>query len=158
MVQEFIDGRPPPRLDDTVAEQMIQILGLQAAMFPGAAGGWGQWAWGVVFQDWHGLRDRVASGIPGGSRIVAAVDAIARACPPGPLSSRDLVHGNFNLANTILTAGRLWVVDVESLGAGPRAYDLAEALLVGAGHGHVTESAAARLWAYAAGLVARPCS
>ena len=37
-------------------------------------------------------------------------------------------------------------------GAGPRAYDLAEALLVGAGHGHVTESAAARLRAYAAGL------
>ncbi len=152
VVQEFIDGRPPPRLDDTVAEQMIQILGLQAGMFPGAAGGWGQWAWGVVFEDWHGLRDRVASGVPGGSRIVAAVDAIAGACPPGPLSSPDLVHGNFNLANTILTAGRLWVVDVESLGAGPRAYDLAEALLVAAGHGHATKSAAARLWAYAAGL------
>jgi hypothetical protein len=106
----------------------------------------------VVFEDWDGLRDRVASGIPGGPRIVAAVDAIAGACPPGPLSGQDLVHGNFSLANTIATAGRLWVVDVEALGAGPRAYDLAEALLVGAGHGHVTESAAARLWAYAAGL------
>ena len=67
---------------------MIQILGLQAAMFPGAAGGWGQWAWGVVFEDWHGLRDRVASGVPGGSRIVAAVNAITGACPPGPLSSQ----------------------------------------------------------------------
>ena len=44
------------------------------------------------------------------------------------------------------------MVDVEALGAGPRAYDLAEALLVGAGHGHVTKSAAARLWACAAGL------
>src|SRR5262245_14135921 len=75
-----------------------------------------------------------------------------RACPPGPLSGQDLVHGNFNLANTIATPGRLWVVDVEALGAGPRACDLAEALLVGAGHGHVTESAAARLWACAAGL------
>jgi aminoglycoside phosphotransferase (APT) family kinase protein len=83
---------------------------------------------------------------------VAAVDAIAGACPPGPLSGQDLVHGNFNLDNTIATAGRLWVVDIEALGAGPRAYDLAEALLVGAGHGHVTESAAARLWACAAGL------
>src|SRR5206468_3164174 len=115
-------------------------------------GGWGQWAAGVVFEDWDGLRDRVASGVPGGSRIVAAVDAIAGACPPGPLSGQDLVHGNFNLANTIATPARLWVVDVEALGTGPRAYDLAEALLVGAGHGHVTESAAARLWAYAAGL------
>ena len=62
------------------------------------------------------------------------------------------MHGNFNLANTIATPGRLWVVDVEALGAGPRAYDLAEALLVSAGHGHLTESAAARLWACAAGL------
>jgi hypothetical protein len=152
VVQEFVDGRTPPRLDDFVAEQMTGILGLQEAMFPGATDGWGQWAAGVVFEDWGGLRDRVASGVPGGSRIVAAVDAIAGTCPPGPLSGQDLVHGNFNLANTIATPGRLWVVDVEALGAGPRAYDLAEALLVGAGHGHVTESAAARLWAYAAGL------
>ena len=121
-------------------------------MFPGAAGGWGQWAAGVVFEDWHGLRDRVASAVPGGSPIVAAVDAIAAACPPGPLSSQDLVHGNFNLTNTIATPSRLWVVDVEALGTGPRAYDLAEALLVAAGHGHATEPAAARLWAYAAGL------
>jgi len=152
VVQEFIAGRTPPRLDDFVAEQMIGILGLQEAMFPGGSGGWGQWAAGVVFEDWHGLRDRVVSGVPGGSRIVAAVDAIAGACPAGPLSGQDLVHGNFNLANTIATPGRLWVVDVEALGAGPRAYDLAEALLVGAGHGQLTESAAARLWACAAGL------
>ena len=59
---------------------MTGILGLQEAMFPGAAGGWGQWAAGVVFEDWHGLRDRVACGVPGGRRIVAAVDAIAGAC------------------------------------------------------------------------------
>ena len=152
VVQEFIDGRTPPRLDDFVAEQMTGILGLQEAMFPGATGGWGQWAAGVVFEDRDGLRGRGACGVPGGSRIVAAVDAIAGACPPGPLSGQDLVHGNFNLANTIAAAGRLWVVDVEALGAGPRACDLAEALLAGAGQGHVTGSAAARLWACAAGL------
>lgn len=112
----------------------------------------GQRAAGVVFKDWDGLRDRVASGVPGGQRIVASVDAIAQACPPGPLSSQDLVHGNFNLADTIAAQGRLWVVDVEALGAAPRAYDLAEALLVAAGHGHATESAAVRLSAYSAGL------
>ena len=78
---------------------MITILSLQASMFPRAAGGWGRWAAGVVFEDWECLRDRVSSGVPGGRRIVAAVDAIAQTCPPGPLSSQDLVHGNFNLAN-----------------------------------------------------------
>ena len=51
VVQEFIDGRAPPRLDEFVAEQMTGILGLQEAIFPGAAGGWGQWAAGVVFED-----------------------------------------------------------------------------------------------------------
>ena len=81
VVQEFIDGRAPPCLDDFVAEQMTRILGLQEAMFPGGSGGWGQWAAGVVFEDRHGLRDRVASGVPGGSRIVVAVDAIAGAVP-----------------------------------------------------------------------------
>jgi hypothetical protein len=73
-VEEFIDGRPPPQLNDAVAEQMIEILGLQALLFPGAVGGWGQWASGVVFEDWDGLRDRVVSGVPGGRRLVAAVD------------------------------------------------------------------------------------
>ena len=62
----------------------------------------------MVFEDWDGLRGRVACGVPGGSRIVAAVDAIAAACRPGPLSGQDLVHGNFYLADTIAAAGRLW--------------------------------------------------
>jgi hypothetical protein len=152
VVQEFIDGRPPPRLDDLVAEQMTRILGLQAAMFPGATGGWGP------VGGRGGVRGLARAAGPGRprrprrSRIVAEVDDIAGACPPGPLPGQDLVHGNFNLANTIATTGRLWVVDVEALGAGPRAYDVAEALLVAAGHGHATEPAAARLWVYAAGL------
>jgi aminoglycoside phosphotransferase (APT) family kinase protein len=152
VLQDFIDGRPPSQLNDAVAQQMIGILDLQASLFPGATPGWGQWAWGVVFDDWDGLRDRVRLGVPEGQRIVAAVDAIARACSPEPLSSHDLVHGNFNLANTIATPGRLWVVDVEGVGVGPRAYDLAEALLVSSGYGHVTESAEATLWAYGAEL------
>jgi hypothetical protein len=101
VVQEFINGRPPPRLNDTAAGQMTRIPGLQAAMFPGAAGGWGQWAAGVVFEDRHGPRNRAAPAVPGGSQIVAAVDAIAAACPPGPLPGQDPAHRNFNLANTI---------------------------------------------------------
>ena len=60
VVQEFIAGRAPPRLDDCAAEQMTGILGLQEAMFPGAAGGWGQWAAGVVFEGWDGLRGLVS--------------------------------------------------------------------------------------------------
>src|SRR5260370_9906702 len=76
VLQEFIDGRTPPCLDDFVAEQMTRILGLQEAMFPGATDGWGQWAAGGVFEDWDGLRDRIASGVPGGSRSGAAVDAL----------------------------------------------------------------------------------
>jgi len=94
--------------------------------------------WRAVREDRDGRR---AAGCPGHVRW-----------GPGPLSSHDLVHGNFNLANTIAAPGRLWVVGVEALGAGPRAYDLAEALLVAAGSGHLTGSAAARLWAYGAGL------
>jgi hypothetical protein len=90
----------------------------------------------------------------GGSRAVLSGGRATRSgcSAPGALSGQDLLHGNFNLANTIATAGRLWLTDVEGLGAGPRAYDLAEALLAGAEHGHLTGSAAARLWACAAGM------
>jgi hypothetical protein len=152
VLQEFIDGSPPPLLDEAVAEQMIGILDVQAGLCTGAGGGWGEWAWGVVFDDWDGMRDRARTGVPGGRRIVAAVDAIAASCQARPLSNNDLVHGNFNLANAIATPGRLWLVDVEALGPGPRAYDLAETLLVAAEHGHISEPAGTRLWAYAAGL------
>jgi hypothetical protein len=152
VLQEFIDGRTPGRLDEAVAEQMMEILCVQASLCSGASGGWGEWAWGVVFDDWEGMRDRARSAMPGGQRIVSAVDTIAAGCAQGPLSSQDLVHGNFNLANSIAAKSKLWLVDVEGLAPGPRAYDLAEALLVAAELRHATESAEARLWAYASTL------
>jgi hypothetical protein len=47
VVQEFIDGRAPPRLDGPVAEQMTRILGCRRHCFPGrpADGGSGRPEW-----------------------------------------------------------------------------------------------------------------
>src|SRR5258708_19722068 len=84
VLQEFIDGRTPPRLDDAVAEQMIEILGVQASLFPGAAGGWGEWAWGVVFEDWESLRDRARSGAPRRRPTVPPANPIPTPSPPHP--------------------------------------------------------------------------
>ena len=151
-MQEFIDGRLLPQLDHAVADKMIEILDLQASLFPAAADGWGQWASGVVFEDWDGLRDRVSSGVPGGRRVVAAVDAIAAACSPEPLSGHDLVTATSTSPTpSPPPAGSGWSTSRPSVPA-LRVYDLAEALLVGVGEDQVTESAAARLWAYGAGL------
>ena len=40
----------------------------EAAMFPGAAGGWGQWAWGECSRTGTGCGDRVGSWFPRRSR------------------------------------------------------------------------------------------
>jgi hypothetical protein len=101
-----------------------------------------------MFEDWEGLRGRVYP-LPGGEQIVHSVDAIAERCTSEPLCSCDLVHGDFNLTNTLITPKGLWFIDVEALGPGRRVYDLTKTLVVAGIFGHATEAALSRLWSYA---------
>jgi hypothetical protein len=148
VLQEFIEGSQPPAIDRHVADQMIEIFDIQAGLTPAAAEGWGDWIARVMFEDWEGLRGRVHP-LPGGERIVRSVDAIAEKCKDEPLCSGDLVHGDFNLTNTLSTPKGLWFIDVESLGPGPRVYDLAKTLVVAGIFGHATDVGLRRLWSYA---------
>ena len=155
VLQEFVSGQRPLQLDDRVAALMAEVLEVQAGLGRLAGPGWSQWAWGTVFEDWGGLRAAVRAGLPRGGEIVAAVDAIASSCSAAPLGAADLVHGNFEAGNTLLDGNRLWVVDAQGVSGGGRAYDLVEALMVGAALGPATRSGLNRLWAYAHTLPAR---
>ena len=148
VLQEFIDGSRPPTIDRQIADQMIEIFKLQSGLMPAAHAVWGEWITGVMFDDWEGLRGRVYP-LPGGKRIVHRVDAIAERCGSRSLSTRDLVHGDFNLTNTLITSKGLWFIDVEALGAGPGVYDLAKTLIVAGIFGHATDAGLSRLWSHA---------
>jgi aminoglycoside phosphotransferase (APT) family kinase protein len=155
VLQEFAAGQRPARLDDRVAALMAEVLEVQAGLGTLAGPGWSQWAWGTVFEDWGGLRATVRARVPQGGEIVAAADAIASSCGAAPLGAADLVHGNFEAGNTLLDGNRLWVVDAQGASGGSRAYDLIEALMVGAALGPATGAGLARLWAYGQTLPAR---
>ena len=153
ILQEFIDGSQPPTIDRHVADQLVEIFKIQSGLMiqsgqtPAAHAVWREWITGIMFDDWEGLRARVYP-LPGGERIVQGVDAIAERCGGEQLSGRDLVHGDFNLTNTLTTAQGLWFIDVEALGAGPSVYDLAKTLIVAGIFGHATDAGLRRLWSY----------
>ena len=149
VLQEFASGQRPARLDERVAALMVEVLEVQAGLGKLAGPGWSEWAWGTVLEDWGDYRAAVRAGFPRGGEVVAAVDAIASSCGAAPLDAADLVHGNFEAGNTLLDGNRLWVVDAQGVSGGSRAYDLIEALMLGAALGPVTGAGLARLWAYA---------
>lgn len=155
LLQEFVDGTCPERLDADTAAGMAAALDVQAGLAPDLDRNFGTWAHGVVFEDWDGLRRRVSDGFPGGDRICRAVDQIAARVSAEPLSSGDLVHAEFSRGNVLLSEGRVWLVDAQNLGRGPRAYDVAEALLLSAAFENATKEGEDVLWSYARTLDAR---
>lgn len=148
-LQAFVEGVQPPLLDVATADWLIEIFTLQAGMLPGHAGGWDAWVHRVLYDDWEKLRRRVLP-LPGGDAIVGRVDAIAAACVGVNVTAHDLVHGDFNLTNTLVNGQGLWIIDAESLQSGPRALDPIKALIVSNTFGHASPDGLDRLWAYAA--------
>ena len=110
VLQEYVCGGRPERLDARVAAGLTEALDVQVGLGDGT-NGWGERACGVVFEDWSGYRARVIAEFPGGGEIVRLVDEIAATCAGGSLAESDLVHGNFGLVNAIDDGKRVWLVD-----------------------------------------------
>lgn len=153
ILQEFIIGDQPPVIDPHVADQLAEIIRLQAGLLPAdgsrhaAPGGWDQWIAGVVFDDLDGLRSRIRR-LPGAERIIGSVDAIAAELSGEVVPSSDLVHGDLNLTNVLLTSSGLQLIDVDALAPGPRAFDLAKVIMVSTYMDHATDAGLARLWSH----------
>jgi hypothetical protein len=147
-LQDCVAGGAPPLLDARVADQLVEIFSLQAGALPGWSGGWDAWVHRVIDEDWEDLRARVEP-LPGGDAVVRSVDSIATACSGVRVTANDLVHGDFNLTNTLTANGVLWVIDAESLHCGPRALDPIKTLIVAGSFDHATPGGIDRIWAYA---------
>ena len=148
VLQAYVPGRRPERLDARVVAGLTEALEVQVGLGDDTHG-WGDWACGVVFEDWSGCRARVTAGFPGGREVVRLVDAIAATCAGASLAEEDLVHGNFGLVNAVDDGNRIWLVDAHNLGSGPVAYDLAEAVLSASAGTSVTAAGIEMLWRWA---------
>jgi aminoglycoside phosphotransferase (APT) family kinase protein len=153
ILQDFISGERPAAIDPGVADQLAEIIHIQAGLLPAdrslhaALGGWDRWIAGVVFDDLGGLRSRIRD-LPGAGRIIHSVDAIAAELSGEVVSGSDLVHGDLNLTNVLLANSGLQLIDVDALAPGPRAFDLAKVIMVSTYIDHATDAGLARLWSH----------
>jgi serine/threonine protein kinase len=125
---EFADGEWPPRVTDSLAEQMLALTDLQRDAAPQPDPDWPAKVAGMITEgdpslDIHPQRLR---GHPTGRRILRTAQAALDACDPEYLRSTDVVHGDFAPENLLVDDGRISaVIDWEQSRAGDVAFDLA---------------------------------
>ncbi len=130
ILEEFIDGTRPTRLDSGLLDQLLAANRIQAGLRPNAGRSWSAYIRRVVFENEAGDAARLrthAETAPLGDRLERAT-AGARGLV---LPDTDLVHGDFTLWNVLVRGGTAHLIDAAHAGRGTRAYDLAS-LLVGA--------------------------
>lgn len=122
-VQEFVDGSPPSVLDSRAADLLLDVVDRQAKLNPDPERSWSDYARGVVFGDG---RSRLMASGEAGAAVVDAFDRLCRPLHDLPLPADDMVHGDLDLDNVMISDGRAsGVVDIEAVGSGSRVFDLA---------------------------------
>jgi len=128
LLYEVVDGVWPPRVDDSLAGQMLAVIDLQRDAAPRANPDWPDTLASMITVgdpslDLHPqrLRDR-----PVGEDILDLAQAAFDACEPSHLRCTDVVHGDFAPENLLVRDGRITaVVDWEQSRVGDVAFDLA---------------------------------
>jgi hypothetical protein len=125
-IQEFVDGHHRKELDEVTLDALLAVNALQADLEPPASNDWSRWVREVVYDAREGILDAVVGYSLGGSRFGSAVDRIRTYAGQVDLPNHDLVSGVFSLENVLFNeSGVVGVVDVQALGRGTRAFDLA---------------------------------
>jgi aminoglycoside phosphotransferase (APT) family kinase protein len=130
---EFVEGSVPDRVDRRFVRAVLPVIQRQAALRPHTDQNWSAYAMDVVFRGASAFMPTVAAFSPTGARLVRAIERTTRRDDGCALSEEDLVHGNLDPGNVIFRGDEIVaVVDVEAIGKGSRAVDIA-GLVVSAG-------------------------
>jgi hypothetical protein len=125
-IQQFVEGEHRERLDDRTLDALLAVNEIQADLDPPSGLDWSSWALEVVYDGRDGILDQVSRFPAGGARLLSAVERVRSAAGRPELPGDDLVCGVFALENILFGSnGVAGVVDVEALGRGTRAFDLA---------------------------------
>lgn len=125
---EFAEGEWPPRVDDSLATQMLALNDLQRDAAPEPGPAWPEVLANLITQgdatlDVHPDRLRAH---PFGRTVLREARSALDACHPGQLRSTDVVHGDFAPENLLVANGTISaVIDWEQSRAGDATLDLA---------------------------------
>lgn len=131
VIEEFIAGTTPPRIDDRFLAELLALNHRQGDLRPETGHDWSAYVWRTVFEDPTGDLGRLRTH----AETAGLAARIERAAAPARdlrLPTTDLVHGDFTLRNVLVRDGRPYLIDAAHAGKGTRAYDLATLLVDGA--------------------------
>lgn len=128
IIEEFIAGSRPTRLDDVVLERLLDAIDLQADGRPDSDQDWSAYIHRVVFEGEADLASRMRAR-PETAMLLRELERLTADGRAVALPSNDLVHGDFVLGNVLISDGQPYVVDTAHAGRGTRAYDLATLLM-----------------------------
>lgn len=125
-VREFVEGEHRDRLDPSVLRTLIEVNERQADLDLPTRHEWSTWIRDVVYGGHDGILARVAGTGPDGRFLGAVIDRLRLRTEAVEIPRTDLVCAVFALENILLRERRVAaVIDVEAIGRGSRAYDLA---------------------------------
>lgn len=137
-VQEWCPGHTSDDVDTATAEALIAVVESQAGVDPSP-----EHCWTDFLREQIGTgreRLRAESGAP--RPMLDVCDRLVRDADRATWPRSDMVHGDFRPANVLFDGGSVsGVVDVEAIGSGPRAFDLATLL----SHDRVDQDALVRI-------------
>ena len=128
IIEEFIPGARPTKLQGPVLERLLAAVRLQADVRPQTDQDWSAYIGRVVFEGEAQLAARMRAH-PDTAPLQLRLERITAAARDTPLPANDLVHGDFVLNNMLVQDEVPYVVDGAHAGKGTRAYDLATLLM-----------------------------
>lgn len=128
IVEEFVEGTRPTRLEAPILDQLLRANRLQADARPRTPQDWSGYISRVVFEGQDGLAARMRER-PETATLLHRLETVTAGSRNLRLPTADLVHGDFVLNNMIVRDGQPYLVDAAHAGKGTRAYDLATLLM-----------------------------
>jgi hypothetical protein len=129
-VQEHLPGRPAPVPSATLIGQLVKMNDRQAGKALNNENNWSDRVMSVLHKDSLGWQRNIAASGPEGAALVKAVRAATEKDPTFIPRSNDIVHGDFQHFNALVTGkDRLsGYIDWEGAGNGDRSIDLSRLL------------------------------
>ncbi len=128
IVEEFVEGVRPTRLDGLVLDRLLDAIRLQADARPDTEQDWSAYIQRVVFEGEADLATRMRAH-PATAELQGRLEQMTAEARDVRLPATDLVHGDFVLGNMLVRNDVPYLVDTAHAGKGTRAYDLATLLM-----------------------------
>jgi len=128
IIEEFVEGERPTRLEGLVLARLLEAIGLQADARPDTEQDWSAYIQRVVFEGDADLAARMRAH-PATATLQRRLEQMTANAREISLPATDLVHGDFVLNNMLVRDDVPYLVDTAHAGKGTRAYDLATLLM-----------------------------